>query len=242
MTLEELKQKHTEAGWLIVRRSASAAGKALLFNVESIESTNREIAGIYGLSDEEIARLRPGSGDGTVANVQKLANGLLGQDTVPNGGQAMKVARTAIQNGHATKMLATLLKAGPKAAQAAASGGSVAARGTPWGWIATAGYAVGTAGWFAYSARDFNLQAFRFVVERDAIEIEAEPEMIAEPAARETPEEPGMAAKTASAAIGIHPAAIASRASRLSGRVGATMTDAFGRLRRSPKPVLDDVT
>lgn len=240
MTLEELQRRNAEAGWLIARRSASAAGKALLFNVESIESTNREIAAIYGLSDEESARLLPGRGDGAVANVQKVANGLLGQDTGPNGGQAIKVARTAIQNGHAAKMLATLVKAGPKAAQAAASGGSVAAKGTPWGWIATAGYAVGTAGWFAYSARDFSLQAFQLVLERDGLRIDVADAAIADAEASQAPDDPAVV-QTAPAGVDPSEASIASRARGLGSRVGETMSQALGSLRRSSRQTQGDV-
>ena len=160
MTVEELNQKYTEAGWLIAKRSASAAGKALLFNGESLEDATREIAAIYELSNEEIACLQPKEDSGAAASVQRFAQDLLGDGADANASQAMKVAKTAIQNGQTAKMLATLLRAGPKAAQAAAAGGKVASKGTPWGWIATAGYAVGTASWFAYSARAFNLEAF----------------------------------------------------------------------------------
>lgn len=227
MTPEQLDQRYAEASWLIARRSASAAGKALLFSSESLDDTIRDIASVYGLSEDEIVRLQPRSDGGAVANIQKMANGLLGQEADPNAGQAMKIARTAIQNGTTTTMLATLMKAGPRAAQTVAAGGSAAGRGTPWGWIATATYAAGTAGWFAYSARAFNLEAFDLVRERDGIEPISEPP---DPADVGPMDDPTSRRMTLSIEVPTA-AAIASKASELTGRAGTMLGGALTRIR-----------
>ncbi len=226
MTPEELNQKHTEVNWLIARRSASAAGKALLFSSESLDDTIRDIIAIYGLSESEVARLQSRGDGSTVASLQKVTNGLLGQKTDPNAGQAMKIARTAIQNGTTTTMLATLMKAGPRAAQTAAASGSAASRGTPWGWIATATYAAGTAGWFAYSARAFSTEAFEFVRNREGIEPVVTPS--------DTTEDPAenAAAKTMTLSIELPtPTAIASKASEVAGKAGARLSGGWNSLR-----------
>jgi hypothetical protein len=222
MTLEELNQKHTEASWLIARRSASAAGKALLFTSESLEDTISEIVAIYGLSDDEVIELQPRGDDGTVASLQKMTNGLLGRETNRDAGQAMKIARTAIQNGTTTAMLATLMKAGPRAAQTAAAGGSAASRGTPWGWIATATYAAGTAGWFAYSARAFSVEAFEFVRKRDGIELPIIPS--------NTMDDPASEKMTLSIELPT-PAAVMTKASDITGKAGAMLSGAWSSLR-----------
>ncbi|MBD8548278.1 hypothetical protein [Sphingomonas sp. CFBP 8760] len=226
MTLEELNRKHTEANWLIAKRSASAAGKALLFSSESLEDTIRDIAALYGLTEDEVARLQPRNDSSTVASLQKMATGLFGQETDPNAGQAMQIARTAIQNGTTKTMAATLMRAGPRAAQAAAAGGSAASRGTPWGWIATATYAAGTAGWFAYSARAFNVEAFEIVREREGIE----PTVIPSDAAVDPVIDVASERMTLSIELPTA-AAIASKANALTSKAGTMLSGAFSGLR-----------
>lgn len=177
MTGDELNAKYATASWVIARRSASAAGKAMMFSSESVEDTAREIAAVYGLSDEEISRLQPYGESGAVASVQRFTNSLLGNGTEASASQAVAVAKTALKTGRTAKVLATLFKAGPAAAKAAATSGQVAGKSTPWGWIATAGYAAGSAGWFAYNARAFNLTVYELVREREGIELITAPEI-----------------------------------------------------------------
>ena len=221
MTAEELNQNYTQASWLIAKRSASVAGKALLFNNESSKGVTREIADIYGLSDEEVALFRVSDDKGAIASVQKTVQGLLSDRT--DASPTMKVARSALKNGQAATTVAALLTAGPKAAQAAAAAGSHAAsKGTPWGWIATAGYAVGSAGWFAYNARAFNLRIFEFVRDREGIEINAPPE---------EPLTPEVANETITIEFKLPTAsAIAARTTLLTGKAGSAVKNVFSKL------------
>lgn len=225
MTEGELNEKYTEASWLIAKRSASAAGKAIFFDAESLADTTREIGSLYGLSDEEMDRLGSHSEGGTVASVQRLTTQLLSNGNQPSAGKAIEVAKTAIENNQTTTMLATLLKAGPTAAQAVANGGQIAAKGTPWGWIITAGYAVGTAGWFAYSARAFNLEVFEFVRQREGITLSAAPVEASEDNSDQT--------TTFEIKVPTF-AGLRSKASSLGEKAGAAAKGLFGRFRSSP--------
>ena len=182
MTLEELNANYQAASWLIARRSAAAAGKALIFSAGSLDDAAREIAAVYGLSDEECARVHPGSAHDALSSVQTAASGLFGDTMGMTAGQAMSVAKTAVASGQKGKVLQALMQAGPGAAKAVAAGGtavgkvagSTAGKGTPWGWIATAVYAAGTGSWFAYNLRRFNLAAYELVRLRENIELPAE--------------------------------------------------------------------
>lgn len=179
MTLEELDANYKAAGWLIAKRSTVAAGKALIFTAESLDSAAGEIAAIYGLSAEEVARVHPTGANNALDNIQKATNGLFGETMGLSTGQAMTVAKEAVASEQKVKLLKTLMTAGPKAAAAAMAGGKAASqaagKGTPWGWIATAVYAAGTGSWFAYNLRAFNLAAYELVRLRENIEVPAEP-------------------------------------------------------------------
>ena len=178
MTLEELDARYQAASWLIAKRSAAAAGKALIFSAASLDEAAREIAAIYGLNDEESARVQPANAHTALANVQKAANGLFGDTMGMSTGQALSAAKTAIASGQKGSALHALVQAGPKAAKALVAGGQVAnkaaGKGTPWGWIATAVYAAGTGSWFAYNLRAFNLAAYELVRLRENIELPPE--------------------------------------------------------------------
>lgn len=228
MTHDELNEKYKAANWLVAKRSASAAGKALFFSNESLETIIAEIAAIYGLGEDEVAALASPADAGAVAQVQKLATGLFGQDVPPSGNQAMQVARSAVQNGTVATMIGTLVKAGPMAAQRVAAGGAAASKGTPWGWIATAVYAAGTGGWFAYNAHAFNLEAFRFVQRREGIVLVAEPAeiVVVEPAEQAPDDTVTIELKLPTAR------AAAARATALADKVGSLFGGAFGSLGR----------
>lgn len=226
MTEGELNAKYTEASWLIAKRSASAAGKAIFFNAERLADTTREIGALYGLSDEELSRLSSHGEGGVVATVQQLTNQFLSDGTHPSAGQAIQVAKAAVQHNQTTTMLATLLKAGPAAAQAVASGSQVATKSHPLGWILTAGYAVGSAGWFAYSARAFNLEAFEFVRQREHIILSAAPVEISE-------DDPAIETTTFEIKVPTL-AGLRSKASSLGVKAGAVAKGLFGRFRSSP--------
>lgn len=224
MTLEELNQRYTDASWLIATRSASAAGKALIFSSESLDETLREIAVMYQLSDDDAAQLAPPSGSGTVAGIQKLAGNLLGEGQEA-AHPAVNIARSAIRSGQARNVLTTFFKAGPSAAQAVATAGNAAAKGTPLGWIATAGYAVGSAAWFAYSARAYNLHAFEFIRQREGLVMETDPPI------ERRGEDFDVPGDRASASPKF--AAIASRASALTSKAGGAVSSVLGKLRGS---------
>lgn len=223
MTAEELNERYTKASWLIAKLSASVAGKALVFSTESSQDAMQEIAAVYELSDDEFASLNFNDGIGAVASVQKTVQGLLGD--VTDASPTMKVARTAIKNGQTTSALAALWNAGPQAAKAAAAGGHAISKGTPWVWIATAGYAVGSAGWFAYNARAFNLRVFELVREREGIVVTTTPE---------EPHNQTAADETITFEIKLPTAtAITARATMLSSKAGAAVSTVFGKLRGS---------
>jgi hypothetical protein len=174
MTLDELDANYKAASWLIAKRSAAAAGKALMFSADSLDAASKEIAAIYGLNDEEWASVLPTNAESTLATVQTAANGLFGDTMGLSTSQAMSVAKKAVASGQKIKVLQTLMRAGPNAAKAVAAGGKAAGRtaggGTPWGWIATAAYAAGTGSWFAFNLRAFNLAAYEMVRSREGIE------------------------------------------------------------------------
>lgn len=178
MTLEELDARYGAASWLIAKRSATAAGRALMFSADSLDDAAMEIAAIYGLTDEERARVRPAHADDALLSVQRAANGLFGDAMGFDDGQVMTVAKQAIASGQKAKVLRALVQAGPAAAKTVVAGGKVgghaAGKGTPWGWIATAVYAAGTGTWFAYNLRAFNIATYEMVRLRENIELPSE--------------------------------------------------------------------
>jgi hypothetical protein len=160
MTIEELDDLYAQANKLIMGRSVTAAGKALVFSSSSLDAAAKDIADLYDLNAEERAAVNL-VGQGTaLATVQDTAAGLLGTGTPLDAKKATSIAKTAIDGGRKIKAITALLKAGPSAAEAASVGGQVASKATVWGWVATAAYAAGTGSWFAYNLRSFNLAAY----------------------------------------------------------------------------------
>lgn len=160
MTIEELDDLYARANRLIIARSVTAAGKALVFSSSRLDEAAKDIAELYDLTSEEMAALHLGDQGTALATVQDTAAGLLGTGTPLNAKKAISIAKTAIDGGRKIKAVTALLKAGPSAAEAAAVGGQVASKATVWGWVATAAYAAGTGSWFAYNLRSFNLAAY----------------------------------------------------------------------------------
>jgi hypothetical protein len=178
VTLDDLDAKFREASWLIAKRSTVAAGQALIFSAGSLDDAAEEVAAIYALSAEEKAQVQPTHAHAALESVQTAANGLFGDALGMSAGQAASVAKKAVASGKKLTFLKTLMQAGPKAAKLAVSGGKAASRaagkGTPWGWIATAAYAVGTGSWFAYNLHAFNIAAYDLVRLREQIELPPE--------------------------------------------------------------------
>jgi hypothetical protein len=227
MTHDELNERYKAANWLVAKRSASAAGKALFFSNESLQTIMAEIVVIYDLNEDEIAAFANPPNEGAVAQVQKLATGLFGQDVEPSKNQAIQVARSAVQNGTAATMFTTLLKAGPVAAQKVAAGGAAVTKGTPWAWIASAAYAVGTGGWFAYSAHAFNSEVYQFVQRREGMVLVAEP---ADTVLVQSVEQASDETMTIELKLPTAKAA-AAHATEFAGKVGSIIGGAFGSLR-----------
>lgn len=178
MTLDDLDAKFREASWLIARRSTVAAGQALIFSAGSLDDAAEEVAAIYALSVEEKARVQPTHAHAALESVQTAANSVFGESFGMSASQATSVARKAVASGKKLTFLKTLMQAGPKAAKLALNGGKAASKaagkGTPWGWIATAAYAVGTGSWFAYNLHAFNIAAYDVVRIREQIELPPE--------------------------------------------------------------------
>ncbi len=178
MTLDEIDAKFREASWLIAKHSTVAAGQALIFSAGSLDDAASEIAAIYSLSEDEKTRVQPTHAYGALDSVQKAANGLFGNSFGMSTGQAASMAKKAVTSGKKLKFLKTLMQAGPKAAKLAMgtgkTAGHAAGKGTPWGWIATAAYAVGTGSWFAYNLHAFNIAAYELVRLREGIELPPE--------------------------------------------------------------------
>ncbi len=170
MTIEELDDLYASANRLIIGRSVTAAGKALVFSSSSLDAAARDVADLYDLTVEERAALSPGDRGTALATVQDTAAGLLGTDTPLDAKKAISIAKTAIDGGRKVKAITALLKAGPSAAEAAAVGGQVASKATVWGWVATAAYAAGTGTWFAYNLRSFNRAAYEARRIREGLE------------------------------------------------------------------------
>lgn len=226
MTLEELNQLSTSANWLIAKRSAGAAGKALTFDLQSVEAFVVELSQIYGLTEDEVARLNVSASPGKIAGVQSAAKKLLG-DVVPSSSdQAATIVKAAIQNGKTAATVMSFVKAGPAAAQAAAAGGAVASKGTPWGWIATAAFAAGSAGWFAYNARALNVAAYEIVRQREGIEV-ALPLL----EQRSPDSGPGDDERVELNISLPSPKAVAAKAARLGGKAGAFFSGTFRKLK-----------
>lgn len=178
MTLDDLDAKFREANWLIATRSTMAAGQALIFSAGSLDHAAEDIAAIYALSEEEKAKVQPTQAHSALESIQKAANGLFGEAMGMSAGEAASVAKKAVVGGKKLKFLKTLIQAGPKAAKLAVSGGKAASqipsKGTPWGWIATAAYAVGTGAWFAYNLHAFNIASYELVRRREGIQLPPE--------------------------------------------------------------------
>jgi hypothetical protein len=170
MTLDELDALYDQANRLILGRSATAAGKALVFSSSSLDDAASEIADLYGLTSDERSILGSTNGSGALSSVQETASGLVGGSRSLDAAKAVSIAKTAIESGRTLKAASALLKAGPKAAEAAAAGGQLAGKATVWGWIATAAYAAGTGSWFAYNLRSYNLAAYEARRVREGIE------------------------------------------------------------------------
>jgi hypothetical protein len=170
MTIEELDDLYAQASRLIMGRSVTAAGRALVFSSSSLDAAAKDIADLYDLTAEERAALGPDNQGTALATVHDTAAGLLGTETPLNAKKAVSIARTAIDGGRTIKAITALLKAGPSAAEAAAVGGQVASKATVWGWVATAAYAAGTGSWFAYNLRSFNLAAYEARRIREGLE------------------------------------------------------------------------
>lgn len=226
MTWEELNERYHRANRLIAKRSAAAAGKALTFSTQGLDEVTQEIAEIYGLGADEVASIQPAIEGGMMDGLQKIAGTLFGDAEDPDASKPVRFARTAIRNGQAAAMLATLVKAGPKAAAAAAAGGGAAAKATPWGWMATAAYAAGTAGWFAYNARSVNLLAFELVRQREGIELADTVEALP------PTDGPDDAPVTLPAKVTAAAAGLAAQAGKLGGRLGGAASGASSRFRR----------
>lgn len=178
MTLDDLDAKFREASWLIAKRSTVAAGQALIFSVGSLDDVAEELAAIYALSGEEKARVQPTHAHAALESVQTAANSLFGETLGMSAGQAASAAKKAVASGKKLTFIKTLMQAGPKAAKLAVSSskaaGDAAGKGTPWGWIATAAYAVGTGSWYAYNLHAFNIAAYDLVRLRERIELPPE--------------------------------------------------------------------
>jgi hypothetical protein len=170
MTIEELDELYAQANRLIMGRSITAAGKALVFSSSSLDATAKDIADLYELTEAEWVEFYPSDRGTALTKLQNTAAGLLGTGTSLDAKKAMSIAKTAIDGGRKIKAITALLKAGPSAAEAAAVGGQVASKATVWGWVATAAYAAGTGSWFAYNLRAFNLAAYEVRRVREGLE------------------------------------------------------------------------
>ncbi|MBD8546797.1 hypothetical protein [Sphingomonas sp. CFBP 8760] len=248
MTLDDLDAKFREASWLIAKRSTVAAGQALIFSVGSLDDAAEEVAAIYALSGEEKARVQPTHAHAALESVQTAASSLFGETLGMSAGQAASAAKKAVASGKKLTFLKTLMQAGPKAANLAVSGGkaagNAAGKSTPWGWIATAAYAVGTGSWYAYNLHAFNIAAYDLVRLRERIELPPERSDEHGLLSAETFAPVLSSLSTSASAVGRQASAAWDGALDAGGHVASATSGFFGRLsarlRKSPATALDD--
>jgi hypothetical protein len=107
--IEELDDLYAQANRLIVARSVTAAGKALVFSSSSLDAAAKDIADLYDLTAEERAASNPGDQGTALAKVQDTAANLLGARTPLDAKKAISIAKTAIDGGRKIKAVTALL-------------------------------------------------------------------------------------------------------------------------------------
>jgi hypothetical protein len=173
VTIDDLDRIYRENAWQIAKRSGMAGFKAYALGSESLEELTDRIADAYGLDPDDRHRLAPTrsidllDGAGKLKENAATLAGLKIANDARRSGALLKTGKALLRGGRGAAKAAALV--GPKASSAAKiarKAGGAGGRAVPYAAIATAIYAVGSAGFFAAQARRFNVACYDLLRER----------------------------------------------------------------------------
>lgn len=149
MTLEELDKKYYEASWIIAEIGAVSAIKLILDDKSGMANCTAKIGEVYGLTEEDVATLSAKVGFSVSDYDLSKGSDLPTSEADDSlGSLFMKRVGPAMLNRVKTAVPQIDL-------------------------VLSAGHAVGTAGWFAYKARSFNLEAYQLTALRNDVDLSA---------------------------------------------------------------------